>query len=362
MSTTAEDVSATLTSQEANLDATDSIAELLVGEDESETEDVAGEETQTQASTQDDDEESNEDGEAEDGEEETTLEAVAEEDELTWESTLGAEEGQLSFDDDGNITGFVTKVNGESETVDAKTLIAGFQNNKAFTMKSQAHAEEVKEFEVRKEQIEQEYTSKLESVDALSQHFERQLISEFDNVNWEQLRVTDPAEYAALRQDFSTKAGELSAIKEAIATDKASAGQKAVEEQQVKSQAYMKEQFDLMIGNNPEWSDKKVLEKAHDEFRGFVKDNYGFKDQEFDSVFDARLIELIKDAKKYHEGAKVASKKRQKPVPKFQKSVGGGVKPKTSKLDKLTAASKKAHGDDKRNLQASAVAELLTGG
>ena len=78
-------------------------------------------------------------------------------------------------------------------------------------------------------------------------------------------------------------------------------------------------------------------------------------------MFDARLIELIKDAKTYHEGLKVADKKKQKPVPKFQKSRGGG-KPKVSKLDKLTAASKKAHGADKRELQTSAVAELLTGG
>ena len=79
-------------------------------------------------------------------------------------------------------------------------------------------------------------------------------------------------------------------------------------------------------------------------------------------MFDARLIELIKDAKKYHEGATVAAKKKQKPVPKFQKSRGTGVKPKTSKLEKLTAASRKAQGGEKRDLQQSAVAELLLGG
>ena len=365
MSTTAEDISSTLTSArpgESSDDQADAIAELLVGDDEPKTEEEEAEETQSQASNQDDGEESNEESEADDGEEETTLEAVAEEDEPTWESTLGAEEGQLAFDEEGDIAGFNIKVNGESETVDVKTLIAGFQNNKSNTTKSQAHAESVKAFEVQKEQVEQAYASKLESVDALTKHFEKQLISEFDGVDWDKLRANDPAEYAAARQDFSTKAGELQSIQEAIISDRETANKEVLEQGSAKAMEYRKTQFDLMIDKNPTWSDKVVLEKAHDEYRGFVKENYGFHDQEFDQVFDARLIELIKDAKKYHEGIKVAAKKIQKAVPKFQKSKGGGVKPKVSKLEKLTAASRKAQGTEKRDLQQSAVAELLLGG
>ncbi|GAF98958.1 unnamed protein product, partial [marine sediment metagenome] len=191
MSTTAEDISAAPTEgrlPEASLDATDEIANLLTGGDESETEDDEGEETQAKASTLDDDEESNDEEEADEDGEETDLEAVADSD-ATWEGVLGIPETSLSFDEDGNIAGFKTKVNGEEEVVKAADLIAGYQNNKAATKKSQALSEEKKAFDVQRKQVAGLYRSKLESVEALSKHFEKQLISEYDNVDWNDLRT-----------------------------------------------------------------------------------------------------------------------------------------------------------------------------
>ncbi len=364
MSKSAEEMSTTLAQEkepEASVDATDTIAALLAGDEESEAEDTTEEETQTEESTTDEEEESNEE-EAEDGEEEeTTLEAVAD-DNATWETVLGVEDGKLSYDDKGDINGVNVKVDGETSTVSMADLIVGYQTNKSTTQRSQALAEEKKVFDGQKEQSEQLYASKLQSVDALTKHFEKQLIGEYDAIDWNALRANDPAEYAAAKQDFSTKAGELQKIQDAINNDMAETTQESQKKQAETAQAYMKTQFDLMIDKNPEWSDKDVLKKARDGYKAFVVEQYGFNDQEFDSVFDARLIELIKDAKTYREGLKVSLKKTQKPVPKFQKSRGSGVKLKVSKLDKLTAASHKAHGEDKRELQKSAVAELLIGG
>jgi len=367
MSTTAEDVTATLSSEESNLENVDQIAELLLGDDEPEIEDENSEETPAQSLTQEEGEISNEEQEAAEGdddeveEEDTTLEVVADED-LTWATALGVNEDQLSFDEDGDIAGINVKVNGESETIDMSTLIAGFQNNKANTVKSQSHAEAVKEFEVQKEQTEQLYASKLESVDALTKHFENQLIAEFDNINWDQLRVEDPAEYAAARHDYATKAGELQKVMGAIQADKESQNNEQLQAQQANQQAYMKNQYDIMLQNNPEWSDETIRNAAREGYQTFVKDQYGFADEHWDMVTDARLIELIKDAKKYHDGAAVAAKKTQKPVPKFQKSRGVVQKTGASKLEKLTSAAESATGSRKRDLQASAVAELLAGG
>lgn len=362
MSTTAEDVSATLTQEErANLSDTDKIAELLVGEDNLTEDDDTGEETQTEASSQTEDDQSNENDAESDDDEETTLETVAEDDDLTWSKVLGVSDDQLSFDDDGNLVGFNAKVNGEIVTLSGEELLAGFQNNKANTTKSQAHAEEVKNFEVQKEQVQQNYVSKLASVDALTTHFEKQLIAEYDNVNWEQLNAEDPARYAAMRLDFQSKAGELKDIQEAIQKDRETETVEYQKEMVGKQQVYLKQQFDSMIEKNPEWVDKKVRDAAQAGFRTFVNEQYGFSEQEFDSVFDARLIEMIKDAQRFHNAATVAGKKRQNKVPRFQKSVGGKKQAGPNKLEKLTAASKKASGQNKRDLQASAVAELLIG-
>lgn len=364
MSTTAEDVTGAVNEQSSSLGQNDEIAALLIGDETPELEDKEGDESLTPESTLDEDDESNEeseaDGESEEGEE-TTLEAVADDEDATWESVLGVSEDALSFDDNGNVVGFVSKVNGEETVVPVKEAIANYQINKAINSKGEALAEERKTFEAVKEQTVQAYTAKLESVDALSKHFEQKLISEFDGVDWDKLRQTDPAEYAAARHDFAAKANELTTIQEAIKTDQEAAKAESTKVLMENKQAFMKKQYQTMLENNPEWSDEKVRNEASDGFKKFVKDQYGFNDSEWDSVFDARLIELIKDAKKYRDGTAVATKKLVKPVPKFQKSGGKQIKPRTSRLDKLTKAAREAKGGAKRDLQATAVAELLMG-
>jgi len=366
MSRTAEDVSATVNSKESSLSATDQIADLLIAEDETASGDEKEDENLNLESNLDEDEESDEgeadgeEGDEESDEDETDLEAIADDD-LSWEGVIGLPEEQLSFDDKGNLKGIKVKVNDFEGVLTVPELVAGYQTGKAVTMKGQALAEDKKAFEGQKERVEQIYASKLESVDALSAHFEKQLISEFDGVDWNALRNSDPAEYAAARHDYAARAGELKRIQEAIATDKAAAQKEMATANAVKMQSYAKEQHDKMLEKNPEWRDEKVREKARDGFKNFVNETYGFTEQEFDTVFDARLIELIKDAKKYREGSKVAAKKLTKPVPKFQKSRGGQKNKRTSKLEKLTAQAAKAKGGARRDLQASAVAELLMG-
>ena len=353
-----EDVSATPSRPGESADVTDQIADLLAGEEEKDesTEDSNEEETQLEASNEE--EESND--EATEEESEADLEAIAEGDEQTWESVLGVDEGKLHYDDEGNIAGVNVKVDGESSTIGMNDLIAGYQTNKSVTQRSQAFAEERKTFDSEKEQVEQVYRSKLDTVDMLTQHLEKRLIGDFENINWEQLRNEDPAEYAALRQDYATKASELQNIKTAIQTDSDSQKGEVNTQNQVKQKEYVDGQRAKMIENNPTWQDEAVFTADMNAHKTFLGETYGFTDQEFDTVFDSRIIELMKDAKKYHDGSKVAAQKIKKPVPKFQKS-RGKQKKSASKLDKLTAASKKAHGAQKRELQQSAVAELLTG-
>ena len=351
-----EDVSATPSLGES-ADPIDEIASLLAGDEDESSEEGNEEETQLEASNEE--EESNE--EANEEESEADLEAIAEDDEATWESVLGVSEDKLSLDEAGNVTGVNVKVDGESSVIPMNDLIAGYQTNKSVTQRSQVLAEERKTFDSEKGQVEQVYRSKLDTVDKLASHLEKQLIGDFESINWEQLRQEDPAEYAALRQDYSTKASELQNIKSAIQTDSDSQKGEIDGQNQQKHQEYMKGQFAKMVENNPAWQDDDVRVSDMKGYKTFLNEAYGFTDQEFDTVFDARIIELMKDAKKFREGSKVAANKIKKPVPKFQKSRGKQTKKSTSKLDKLTAASKKAHGAQKRELQQSAVAELLTG-
>lgn len=368
MTTAAEDLSNLSDSG----DKTDAIASLLIGDEEDAnvddvTDDSDAEETQSAGSTESDDsdgaEQSEDDGEAEaeasaEGESESAGDG-----DVTWENVLGVSEEKLSFDEDGNVKGVNIKVNGEASVIPVNDLIAGYQQNKAITIKGQTLAEERKDFEKQREEVAQAYQSKLQDVTAIGEHLEQRLVSEFESVDWNKLRAENPAEYAAARQDYAGRAQELKQIRQAVMVANQEALQEAENVQKQELTQYVSKQYEKMVENNPSWSDEKVFTKDMGALREFCSTEYGFTDTDFALARDARLIELIKDARNYHEGVKLAKEKiGKKQVPKFQKSTGKPKVKKTSKLESLTKAAQKASGAEKRQLQSDAVVELLLGG
>lgn len=341
----------------ASEDPTGAIADLLIGDEEAnKDEEEEGKEASTEAAAEEDKEG------VEETTDESTEEVAADDDEdISWESVLGVDEGQLNFDEDGNLVGVNTKIDGESSTVGMKDLISGYQSNKATTQKSQALSEERKTFDGQKQEFEQQFTQKLQEVTVLGDYLEKQLIADFEGVDWERLRVEDAAEYAALRQDYATRAQDMQQFKAAMQTE--TDKQKAANDEQLQASnaTRMREQYGKMIENNPAWANKDEFEKDMNGLKSFCSEQYGFSDDDFKLVQDARLIELIKDANSYRKGMASVSEKLKKPVPKFQKSVGKASK-KVSKLERLTKTAKSAKGANKRTAQADAVTELLIGG
>ena len=355
----AEQAETTSTSTEANVDATDAIAGLLLGEQEPGGEETTGEE-QTEAEKDEDGveelpEESTDD--VEESEEEENQEA---EEDATWEGVLGIDSDKIVLDEEGDFAGVNVKVDGETSTVNMSDLVIGYQTNKHNTNTSKALAEERKQFDAGKIEAVQDYTRKLDDVGKLSEYMNQNLMKEFRGVNWDQLRVENPAEYAASMTDFQSRQQEIQSIQAAISYEREQQSNEAAESSKVQSDTYLQEQIDKMVVNNPEWSDESKLKVAFDEMSDFTAETYGFTTEEFNSVVDSRLIEMIKDARKYRKGLKMANGKIDKPVPKFQKKGSGKQRKKVSKLDSLTKRANAATGANKRDLQTSAIAELFT--
>ena len=338
----------------------DAIASLLVGEDEKSQQVEEQEEVEVEEGESSDEETPSEDSSQDEEESDEVEQPEEEESDPSWEGVLGIKEDQLSFDDDGNIKGVQVKVNGETSTVSLNDLIRGYQTDKAVTLKSQAFAEERKEFEARTQEVVQEYKSKLENAEILTDFLSKQMKSEFENLDWDRLRQENPAEYAAARQDYALRTQMLQEAQEAIIEEKKinqeTEYKKFVEQRNV----FLKAQRDKMLANNPSWNDQEKFNNDMKEIKTFLSNQYGFTDQDFAQVADARLIELVKDAKAFRQGQSTVKKQIKKPVPKFMKSSGTKPQP-VSKLQKLTKAAKNAKGASKRNLQSEAIAELLMG-
>jgi hypothetical protein len=188
------------------------------------------------------------------------------------------------------------------------------------------------------------------------------LLREFQGVDWEQLRYSNPAEYAAMVQDFQMRQAELDRIKNAVYAEQSEEQQKLQGQSQAQMNEYLQAQVEKVIEKNPAWAKPEVFKKALGEFEEFIEEAYGFSKGDFANIQDARIFEVLKDAKAYREGKKIADKKVSKAVPKFQKPTGTPVR-KKSKLEILTQQAKNAKNTSaKRDLQTSAIAELLLNG
>ncbi|RKY42336.1 MAG: hypothetical protein DRP85_03355 [Candidatus Makaraimicrobium thalassicum] len=303
------------------------------------------------------------DDELTDDDDEETLELSDDEDPESWGAALGVDDANVSLDDEGNFNGIVTKVEGVTETVSLKDLVSGYQNNKYNSNKSKSLSEEKKVFEEQSTQLTTVMYGKVQDLTNLMEYVSKKFVDDNRAINWEQLRIDDPAEYAAMRQDQASKAREIQDVSELMNAEKATLREKAQSEQDGSHQKYMREQYDVMLTNNPAWREEEVYKSTMSDMKNFLTESYGFRPEDFDTVQDARLFELVKDAMSFRKGKISADTKLKKKVPKFQKSKNktSGRK-KVSKLDKLTKQAKSSRGSSKRGAQTDAVTELLLGG
>jgi len=357
----------TETSAEANSDPVDDIANLLMGGDDQG--DEANAETPPEQTQDTDDVEDLEDDEdpsdepTEDDEEVDESETDAtEEDDQDLASMLGIDDSQLSVTDDGDFQ-INIKVDGKQGKVSLKDMIKGYQSESSNTQKSMALADERKSFEGAAAAKVQEINQSLERNQGLAKILEQEIMADYEKVDWDDLRQYDPAEWTARRQEFATKYNKVQRLQDELGQQATQAQEANTAKHTEANQKYLRGQWDKMIENNPTWSDKAKYSKDMNTLKEFATETYGYDAADFGKVTDSRAIEILKDAQSYRKGAKVAEKKI-KTIPKKLKRGKGGrfVKNKVSKLDKLTKAAARATGANKRDLQTSAVAELLTGG
>jgi hypothetical protein len=284
-----------------------------------------------------------------------------EEDDVTWAGVLGVDEKQLVLDEAGDFKSVRVNVDGQVSEVTVKDLIAGYQTAQYNSQKGSALANEMRNFQATRDATVQEYTAKLEQLQELTGFLGQQLLAEYQDIDWNRLRAEQPGEYAAAIQDYQLKQQQLQGIFSKLESEKSGQTEAQMKVMQEQQRIHLETQVDKVLEKRPEWREPEKFKKALSEMVDFVGTSYSFTPEEFYSVQDARIIELVQDAMAYRRGKSVVEQKfKAKDLPKFSKP--GNVKPKqVSKLDKLTKAAAKATGYKKHALQTEAVAALLLG-
>lgn len=301
-------------------------------------------------------------GESHDVEPEDEIDETDDDDGLAaFAEELGLDADKLALSDDGEIV-VSLKINGKDEKIALKEAISQTQYSKANEEKARNLAEERKTFESERQQVASAYQAQLQQIQGLGEMLQSKLNQEFQSIDWDRLRVTDPAEWTAKQVEFQQRNQELQQAGQMLGQQmRAQQDQMAEVEAQERAEILQNERA-AMIESNPDWADESKMKDGLTEIVNYAKE-VGFSDDELQEVIYSRHVNVLKKAMLYDKGQTVAEKKVQKQAPKMQRASNGrfvGSK-KKSKMNQLIEKAKTAKGANKRNAQHDAVAAILMG-
>lgn len=307
-------------------EVTDNIEAKLFGE-EGEPEEKTEEEVSEDAEELPEDDDSDSDDE-----EGSDLDDIADDDEEeSIAALLGVDDDRISVGDDGQVL-LATKIDGEVKQVPLKDLTASYQLQGHVNNKSMALENERKEFEGLRDQVATELHDRIQGVEALGKALEQQIVEEYQGIDWDRLRVENPSEWTALRQEFAEKAQRVRKA-QGLAKEEVERSTKDYQDKSYQHQIdYLSKERESLLIDNPTWVDEAVMKKEQNEIRSFLSTTYDLPDEILNNITDHRLVKIIKDAKSYREGSKAVKIKKEKRIPKFRKP--GAAKKNANQLAK----------------------------
>lgn len=232
-----------------------------------------------------------------------------------------AEALELSPEDFENQIKTTVKVNGEEREVNLAELRKGYQLESDYRQKTMELADNRRIFEEQVQQKASELNTRIQEATNMVATLEQSMLGEYNAVDWNTLRATDPAEYAALQADYQNRYQSIQQMK-AQANNASNQMQSEQTTKQEKARnALLQKEAEALLTVIPEWREPDVAKKEKGEMRDFLK-SYKFSDDEIAQLADHRIVMMIRDAQKGQKvvtKADVAKKKVIK-APKLQKA------------------------------------------
>lgn len=263
------------------------------------------------------------------------LDDIASEDDLSLADYLGVEDDRISIDEETGAVQLVAKIDGEESLVPLSELVTSYQlqghvNNKSISLEN-----ERKEFEEVRNEAASKLTSRFDETESLQKALENEVVSEYNAIDWDALRLQDPANWTALRQEFAEKAQRIQQAGNIIKQQRDEISQQQQVQMQQAFGKHVAEQRSKVIEKHPDWADDAKFKEGMVAINTFLKDTYQFGDEELKALNDHRLLSVIEDAKAFRDGKQGAESKRKKDLPKF-------IKPGASRKNSASLAKARA--------------------
>jgi hypothetical protein len=212
-------------------------------------------------------------------------------------------------------------------------------------------AEQAQQRDEMLQSMNQAMQERLTQSEALIQMAEHELMSQYQNVNWQELRQYDPAEYAAKQQEFQARSGQIQQAKQqALQT-----AQENMLQQQQMIQSRLPEEHSKLMKLIPSWKDESTAEVERPKVAKYLVDS-GFRPEEVSSLVDARLATIAYKAWQFDQ------LKSSKPATKKLVKIGSKpIKPgrSQSKAEQRASLNADARGRLKKSGSVKDMAALL---
>ena len=154
------------------------------------------------------------------------------------------------------------------------------------------------ELEAQRNKLATEYQKSSEQTAQYLNMAEQMLLNEFNGVNWEQLKATDPNKYLLVRQDLQEKQNAINNIRNKAAQDYENRAQQVKKDREQQLQElYQREQMNLHRAL-PELANEKTKAETAKNISEYLL-TIGFTPEEINSVSDHRVLVLAHKASKF---------------------------------------------------------------
>jgi hypothetical protein len=251
---------------------------------------------------------------------------------------------------------YAVKVDGDELEVSLDELISGYSRHSDYTRKTQEIASERSQLAEMQNhwanEITQAQAERQQYMEALGQFAQQSMdgLEQFNNVDWENLRQTDPIAFVTKKEEFREVTDNLQQLK---AERDRSLQQQNQELSKMRSLA-VQEEHKRLVAAVPEWNNKEKRDKMAGDLSSYALEQ-GFSQEELKELIDHRQFLVLMKAQKYDalQNSDVKSKKLKNKPKVIRAGKGTNKKSDTAKAKRIASMKRlkeSGHVDDSVSL------------
>lgn len=211
-----------------------------------------------------------------------------------------------------------TKLDGEEGEATLADVLKSYQLEGTLNKRFEAAAKERQEFEADRAKTMQTLQEKTQEAENLVSAMEQLVVSDYQSVDWADLKENDPTEFLMQQQRLQQKFADVQSAKNKIEANKKQDTEKQQQEYRANLEQYAKAERARLEEKIPEWRDASKMQEGLSQVSQYLK-SQGATDQEIGTIVDHRVYVMARKAMMYDQMQSKADPKvkQMKTKPKF---------------------------------------------